>query len=748
MHQTAIFIGLIFLPFSTLVKAQTPTDTISKVSTGESPRDTQITIDEIIVTGTITNPVRRNGDALYTGTALNREGIKLSGSAGSTSVYHALDVLPGISVESVDGYGLSDKSVRMRGIRSNFSGLTLEGFPNYGIMPIGARDDVYDMENIESLAIYKGATPADLGTATGSKGGAIELRYRRPSDTFELQLQQKTGAYNYWRSFARIDLGTSAFGTGAFVSLSRTSADKWKGPGNLGPRYNMATGITQKICPKLNFEFFINHNTIDRHAYKELNYQQASDLKNNRTLDYNTHLKGHAAEDFNYFDYNVGEFSNTDYMFIANYDWSPAATLQFKAYLSREEAGYLETVRRGPNFFVDSRSRHIKRHGFIPEIKGNIKGLKYAAGYWLEIFDNSAQVYNTRITDNGLVPVGYGSYSVNEKKGSIHSPYVKVAYATGNVDLQAGIKYFHYTDPATDRYNSVSPNQLANEPNRNLHTKTMQYRTWLPTIGLGYRLTNNTQLYLNYGRNYMRPYMYAPIIALYVNNMQQFTDNGMVLQDVFDNWVMETSDNIGWGLRYFTKKLSISPSFFYAKHHHVLASAYDANVQLNYLQNVGKLTSYGAEAEIFLHPYKGLTLMVNPTFTSMSYDDHLIRGEEIVEIEGMQSPATPKFSLKSAIFGTWHSFGFNLMTKHTGQRYGDATNQEVIAAYTIMDAGITYTFTDMLYINKLELGMAANNLFDTVYVGAINNSDDSHQGSATYYSGAPRIVSASLNLTF
>jgi iron complex outermembrane recepter protein len=748
MHFSAKTTGIIILFFSTIMQAQNVADSLSYDASLEPLSDTQIAIDEIIVTGTITNPIRRNGDALFTGTALNRAGIKLSGSIGSTSVYHTLNLLPGISVESVDGYGLSEKTVRIRGVRSVFSGMTLEGFPNYGIMPIGARDHIYDMENMESLAIYKGATPADLGTATGSKGGAIELRYRRPSDQFEVQLQQSAGSFNYWRSFIRVDMGTSDFGAGAFLSLSRTSADKWKGPGHQGPRFNMAAGVTQELSHQLNLEFFFNHNTIDKHAYKELNYQQAIDLKYNRKLDYNDHLTGIAAEDFNFFDYNAGVYTNSDYMLIAHFDWSPATQLKFKSYLSREDAEFTETNRRGPNYFVDNRSRHINRHGLIPEIKGSFKSLNYSAGYWLEVFDNNAQVYNTRITDEGLVPVGYSSYSVNKKNGSIHSPYAKLSITSENFNLQAGIKYFHYTDPATDRYGSQSPTQLTNEPIQALHTKDMQYKAWLPSLGLGYNLNNNTQFYLNYGRNYMRPYMYAPIIGLYVNNMQQFTDNGMVLQDIFDNWVMETSDNIDLGMRYVTKKIAISPTFFYAKHYHVLASAYDARVQLNYLQNVGKLTAYGVEAEIYVYPYKGLTFMVNPTFTSMSYDEHLIRGDQVVKIKGNQSPATPEFSLKSAFFGTWNSFGFNLMTRHTGQRYGDATNLEPVDAYTLLDAGINYTFADLPFIKNLELGMTVNNIFDTVYIGAINNSDDSQQGSADYFPGAPRVFSASLNLTF
>jgi iron complex outermembrane receptor protein len=99
-------------------------------------------IDEIIVQGNITGPVKRAGDVLFTGTAITKNGISLMGAGAGNSVYKALDIMPGIAVENNDAYGLSGKTVRIRGIRSTFSGMTIKGFPNYGIMPIGARDDI------------------------------------------------------------------------------------------------------------------------------------------------------------------------------------------------------------------------------------------------------------------------------------------------------------------------------------------------------------------------------------------------------------------------------------------------------------------------------------------------------------------------------------------------------------------------------------------------------------------------------
>jgi len=193
-----------FMGYIAVKKSVTVSDSIVKVNFVLAPDSKQL--DEVIIQGEITSPVKRTGDALYTGSAITSKGISLMGASASSSVYNTLDIMPGITVEGQDAYGLSEKSVRIRCIRSTFSGMTIEGFSNYGIMPIGAREDIYDMENMKSVAVYKGATPSDLGTATGSKGGVIELQYKRPSDSLTVNTKQFVGASNYLRSFVRVDL--------------------------------------------------------------------------------------------------------------------------------------------------------------------------------------------------------------------------------------------------------------------------------------------------------------------------------------------------------------------------------------------------------------------------------------------------------------------------------------------------------------------------------------------------------------
>lgn len=706
-------------------------------------------INEIIVRGNLTGPVKRTGDLLFTGTAITKKGISLIGTSGANSVYNTLDIIPGIAVENNDAWGLSGKTVRIRGIRSTFSGMTIEGFPNYGIMPIGARDDIYDMENMESVSVYKGAAPADLGTATGSKGGVIELKYDRPADSLRIKIKQMAGSSAYLRSFARVDLGQLTETTTAFVSLSRTRADKWKGKGTLGPRNNAALGIVQSFGEQTTLSFFANYNSIDRHHFRELDFEHASDIKNSYNTDYNSTLSGNPAQDLHFFDYNRGSYTNGDIMMLFSHYLAPALHLNLKSYYSHEDALFNESVKRGPNFFVLDRKRNTERTGIIPEIKKTGNHLNFTLGYWYESADNNANVYNNRISSEGLIPMGYGFYTVNDRHSRIHSPYLKLARSAGKFHLQGGLKYFWYREPAANRYTSEAPDQLSSEPNPNLNTDEMTYQALLPSIGLGYQINNQLNTYFNYGRNYMRPYMYNPIISLYTNNMETFSQHNMTLQNIFDDWTMETSDNIDLGIRYHSGMVSLSSSIFWAKHYDVLVSAYNPEIQLDYFQNAGQLTAYGTDVELYIKPAKQITVFLNPAWTSMNYDKDLKRGGQTIGIKGNQAPATPEFSLKSGI--SWSSprqLNASLFLKHIGSRYGDATNTEKLDAYTISNFKADYSLNNFFYTKNLKISFEVNNIFNKQYVGAIDVSDDANNGSASYYPGAPRTITAGMMIIF
>ena len=134
---------------------------IAAPETAVTFNDEAVLLDPIEVSAPPVYSVQYPGDTLYTGSSLTDEGKALSGAAGRTNVYANLDLLPGVDSESLDPYGLGGTFMRVRGIKSQFVGMAIEGLPNHGIMPIGPQPDLYDFENIETLELYMQRTAQD-----------------------------------------------------------------------------------------------------------------------------------------------------------------------------------------------------------------------------------------------------------------------------------------------------------------------------------------------------------------------------------------------------------------------------------------------------------------------------------------------------------------------------------------------------------------------------------------------------------
>ena len=144
-------------------------------------------LGEVYVTADkLVTPTKQADESVYTGTAVTAKGIEIQGTKAKMRAHEAIDMLPGVNSESPDGSGLAveQSSVRLRGVRSSMGALTVEGVPNYGGNPIGPRDYLYDMENMSAISVYKGATPGDIGTGVGSRGGAIVLHPKWSGDKF------------------------------------------------------------------------------------------------------------------------------------------------------------------------------------------------------------------------------------------------------------------------------------------------------------------------------------------------------------------------------------------------------------------------------------------------------------------------------------------------------------------------------------------------------------------------------------
>jgi iron complex outermembrane receptor protein len=713
----------------------------------ESDTD-KVVLDDVVVTGTkLVTPTKQTNETVYTGSEITRDGLDALGSKAAVSVYEAINILPGVTVESIDPYGLAaeQKNIRIRGVRGFLGAMTVAGVPNYGGNPMGPREYLYDMENFDSIAVYKGAVPADLGTGVGARGGAVELRPKWPEEEFGISLSQGIGTNNYRRSFIRMDSGSlPQTGTGLSLSLSHTDAEKWKGLGDLGPRKNLNLMVRQPIPTGDEVKFWFNANDLKQDLYRPLTYGEVKTLGSFYKKDYNSRLTGNKGDDINFYRYNGGEYNNRDFLAELPVTLSDKFRFMFKPYYTDEDTDILQGSGAQGGIII-KRQRDIERYGMITQLNSQFSWGTASLGYWAEVSDMI-------IRQRNFDPVtfafkGYGMYMKNDDKGVVHSPFLKLAGSIGQFDWQAGLKYFHYTDPAGQGYIASAPAfNLVAAPDLFREEKT--YEEILPTVGMAYRLTDNLELNASYGRNQIRPYAYVPLVNIYNQNRATFQAAGVTLDDMFSGYDMEISDNFEVGARFRHNRFEVVPTLFYSRHQNLLTTVYDPRVNQSYFQNVGDATGYGVEIESNFLINDHLNLFFNPSYTALTYDDDLVFQGAVRSTKDKQVLDTPEWTVKTGLIYTWKDFEVIPMVRYLGTRYGDAEHTEKIDDYVVADLKMGYTFNHFSFVDKVRLSLELINLFDKEYVSVINAMDDSRAGRTSYYVGAPFTAMMTVSFDF
>lgn len=709
------------------------------------------TIPEVVISADkLITPTRQASETVYTGTEITAKGLEIQGPRATTSVSGALSLLPGINVESADSNGLAAEMnrTRVRGVPGMLGALTVEGVPNYGGNPIGPRDYLYDLENLQGLSVYKGAVPGDIGTGIGSRGGAINLKPDWPHPDPGLHLKQTFGSHAYTRSFARFDSGAiPQVGTRVSGSFSHTDADKWRGPGELGPRRNANFAVDQDFGQRFNARVWINHNDLDQHLYRPLSYAQTRNLSANYDLDYHPVRTGVAAQDQFYYDYNRGAYRNDDQLAILTLQATDSLRLSLKPYHSREDTEILQGVVINRASMVQKRLRDIQRYGVLGEGCLDLLGVQATIGHHYESSKMEIASENYAITGSTLAYRGQGVIATTGTT-SLNSPYLKLAGGHGAFDWQVGMKYFRFEDAASDGYVSGPAPTYAPVRAPDLDRRATDYDIWLPTVGAAWLFTDETQAHASYGRTFIRPYAYMPLINLYNNNRKTFQSAGVSLQQLFDGYGIERSDTVDLGLRHTSGRIEMDATLFYGRHRDLLTTIYDPRVRLNYQQNIGRATSHGVDIEMNMTLTDTLALFVNPSWTRLTYDgDQYFAGRRLAT-DGKQVVDTPEWLVKTGVIYRPGNLEVIPMLRYQGKRYGDAENRDQVGSNVITDLRVTCGFPGIMKSRALKVALDLTNLFDKEYIAVINGFDDTRQGGATYYQGAPFAAMLSVSLEF
>lgn len=732
-----------------------------------SESQTEVTLDEVDVAGVKHRGfIEEKTIQPRTETTVTKEGIQKLGGPAQTSIYQALRLLPSVTAETADPYGLNTRTpfnFRVRGQAGIGTSMTVEGVPVWAQESPGPRPDIFDMENLDRLTLYRGAIAPEKGLGAQNIAGNIDLGIRRPEEKFGVDVRQTFGAFDMQRTFARIDSGTLPTGTRLFASYSYTSADKWRGEGGAPDfRHHVSFGASQEISKYVKADLFFDYNQSKQNAFRPLTFAQVRNLDTARDLDYNPRLTGTAAQDVNFYNFNRDKI--TDYSAFSLITIKPNFnhTFVIKPYYWAEDLPrYTGVGNLIAQPAVRQRTSDFDRYGMVLQYDTELWDTHIKLGYWYEQFSLPIAEKIFRLQNGNLV---FSQWLLTKFNGNgvIHSPYVKLGRDFGKLHVDAGLRYLSMYNPGVTGFNNAGiPNvsydqALASNPAKDSGSSYsgITNDAFLPHVGLNYSLTEKTNVYLTYGKNYASPRGYPELQSLFANNRVQFTAAGLTLQNVVDRIKLATSQNVDLGLRYTSERFYVAPVLFYTEYNNLLARVIDPGLNSTSINiSVGSARSYGGEFETGVTPLDNLSLYASLMYAKSQFTENTQSATgAVIRTNGKETPDFPKIMVKAG--ASYKVYGLEIapVVRYLGSRYGDVANTEKVSPYTIVDLFLTYSnpqlFQKLPGVKDGYVSLMFLNLFDKKYVSVINAFDDSLGGGSAYFPGAPFTVAGSVGLKF
>ncbi len=324
--------------------------------------------------------------------------------------------------------------------------------------------------------------------------------------------------------------------------------------------------------------------------------------------------------------------------------------------------------------------------------------------------------------------------------------------------------------------------------------RVLNYKKFLPSIGFVFAVADNVSAFGNYSKNISIPgtdSLYNSFF--YPAGTSQATP------------VAETTDNFDLGVRYRSGMIQAELSAFYNQYHNRLASAYDPDLDVTVIRNLGSVKKYGLDGIISAQPIPQLQFSVFGSYLKSEIRDNLeigknLDGSSVVALTaGKRESGAPNYTFGVSARATLGPVDIGLTAKRTGTRAlfdtGDATfigsfipsgakacasatscTTPVLSATQIASTGQIFGNVAPAYwlvnmdarFNLKAIGLNDRsyfqvniyNLFDQRYVGGFSaaliqsNTYNKTTGTSAYGNpgtaqiGAPRTISASLVVAF
>ena len=734
--------------------------------------------------------------------SVNRQFLdKLNPTANS---FQAIELLPGVNTFSSDATGLFGGGIRVRGFAGDQIGMTINGAPvndsgNFAVYP----QEYTDTENLCEVFVTQGSTDTDA-PHVGASGGNLGMVTCAPKDKFGFRAAQSAGQLNFNRTFLRVDTGKiGPSDLKAFVSYSKATANKFKGPGGADREHiDMAAEVRPNADVFLSASVLYN-NALNNNIRSMTN---ANIAQYGRSFDFSSIAPVHltpvagtaqleASPADGYYKFNINPFRN--YLFTSKAEFKVNKDLTVSAepyYWSGygTGGGQLQLLTEGGTGTMATRVRDINgdgdtldkvltygssvtetsRPGVTFKANYRIDNHNINAGYWMEravhrqtgprvTFDNAGNSSNTWLDNSAayiLRPDGK-AYQARDWKtiSSGSSAYVQdsISLMQDKLFVQIGLRnssierdFINYANSGTY---GVGRADLDYEIKRT-------YSKVLPSAGIKYNIDAQKSMFFNVAENFRAPSNFVLSNLLTGGTVANGVLTGSTLRNPTVG--IESSTNMDLGYRMQTKDTSFSGSVFMVNFKDRIAAAWDP-ISLSSLDyNVGNVTLKGIEVEAGQKINNNFSVYASLTYTESLIKNDLKVSASLTEATaGKELPDTPKLLGAIALSykeGPW--FG-HLTLKHTGKAYSTLVNDQFMDTYTLLNLSAGYKLPSTAFFKSPEIRFNIDNLSNVDYKRISSPSGSSFTtrslalgtlsgSNPSYNIGAPRFSSVTLRSDF
>ena len=235
----------------------------------------------------------------------------------------------------------------------------------------------------------------------------------------------------------------------------------------------------------------------------------------------------------------------------------------------------------------------------------------------------------------------------------------------------------------------------------------------------------------------------------------------------------ETTDAFDLGTRFTSGKIQAQATAWYIGYQNRIVTSFDQAQGISVDRNVGKVKSYGVDANIAFKPIDAISLYLFGSYNNSKLQQDIEIGRTTgPTIAGSPAPATifaptkgkfvtetPKWSFGTRTQITLGPVSIGGQVKYVGSRFATDVNDVKTPSYTLVDLDARFSFAQW-GLKKTYFQLNASNLFNKFYLGNLSTQINAGNICVSGYTctanganpnfsiGSPRTLMGTLHVGF